>query len=215
VRWLLIALIVGLALASLAWTVFVVAVVGVAREFIKGVTRLSPDDPRLLTLARSLAEVAHEGQVRKGTGAPYFTHVERIAKRAGVLGVRAAVVGYLHDTVEDTAVDWRTLGQLFPWEIVTDVKALTRNPGLSAGYPLFPLSIPADEPITNERYKEFIARTIREGSDTALQVKLADLFDNLTDSWIQDKDGLRAKYIKSDVEIRTALRQRGVEPLVF
>jgi hypothetical protein len=135
---------------------------------------VSPDDPRLLTLARSVAEMAHDGQVRKGSGEPYIVHPKRVAERAGaVAGVRGAVVGYLHDVIEDTTVDFRTLGQLFPWPIVQDVRAVTRNADRSLGYPLHPMpGNPLEPHVVDESYREFIARTIREGSDVALQVKL-------------------------------------------
>lgn len=173
---------------------------------------MSPDDTRLLTLARSLAQVAHDSQVRKGSGAPYFTHVERVAHRAGsVAGVRGAIVGYLHDVIEDTPVDWRTLSQLFPHEIVQDVRALTRNPDLSLGYPLHPLpGNKWDDGVIGETYREFIARTIATGSDTALQVKVADLTDNLSDLWLAKQEGLAHRYLTALADIGAELERRGV-----
>jgi len=172
------------------------------------------DDVRLLTLARSLAQVAHDGQTRKGSGDPYFTHVERVAQRAGqAMGVRAAIVGYLHDVVEDTLVDWRTLAQLFPHAIVQDVKALTRNPGLKLGYPMHPLpGNPWDEGIVGETYAQFIQRTVDTGSDIALQVKLADLHDNMSDV-PEELRGIEARYIKADAMIRAELKRRGKTPI--
>ena len=58
----------------------------------------------LLQKAMEFAAVKHEGQVRKGTAIPYFTHVmeamEIVCRMTEDEEVRAAAV--LHDTLEDT-----------------------------------------------------------------------------------------------------------------
>jgi len=61
----------------------------------------------LRDLAVALARVVHSGQSRKGTGEAYFNHVERVARR--VPGWRAQTIAFLHDTIEDTAIDGTTL----------------------------------------------------------------------------------------------------------
>jgi (p)ppGpp synthase/HD superfamily hydrolase len=59
-----------------------------------------------LSLERALrwAAVCHEGQVRKGSGAPYVEHVVGVAMILDRLGFGEEVViaGLLHDVVEDT-----------------------------------------------------------------------------------------------------------------
>ena len=66
-----------------------------------------PDGPLLTpTLDRALrwAATAHQGQLRKGSGVPYFEHVVAVAWILDRLGFDEAVViaGLLHDLVEDT-----------------------------------------------------------------------------------------------------------------
>jgi hypothetical protein len=139
----------------------------------------------LHSLAYYLARVKHADQVRKVTGEPYFNHLTRVSNR--VEGGHAKIVGLLHDILEDTnmtAADLRRVG--FGWDVVDDVVALSRE--------------------ACESYFDFIARTIKDATDEGLQVKLADLEDNLKDP----PGDLRARYIKADIMIRAALRDRGV-----
>jgi (p)ppGpp synthase/HD superfamily hydrolase len=145
----------------------------------------------LLAASQAIGRLAHAQQVRKGSGEPYYQHLDRVAGR--VIGWRAKTVAYLHDLIEDTPVTGLTLEQLgFPPDIITDVVALSRAPG--------------------ETYAAFIDRTIRDGSDDALQVKLADLADNLHDrSW---PNRPRERYIRADAKVRSALIERGAAPIV-
>lgn len=143
----------------------------------------------LLELARALGRVVHAGQSRKGSGEPYFNHLERVAGR--VTGWRAKTIAYLHDTIEDTPVLYNTLIRAgFPRGLVNDVEALTRFED-------------------TETYFEFIERSIEAGSDDALYVKLADLADNLHDPSGWASESHRARYIKSDVMVRAELLKRG------
>lgn len=141
----------------------------------------------LLELAKALARVAHYGQLRKD-GEPYTNHLDRVASRLPT--VRLRTVAWLHDVLEDTKVDGETLFVLFPRDIVLDVIALTR------GFP------------GEETYREFINRTIHEGSDGALQVKLADLADNLATLDAAGLSSLRARYMRADVAIRAEIKRR-------
>jgi hypothetical protein len=61
----------------------------------------------MLDRAVRLSERAHRGQVRKGTEVPYFTHPVAVAMMVLEHGypVEAAIVGLLHDLIEDTPVD--------------------------------------------------------------------------------------------------------------
>ncbi len=147
-----------------------------------------PDGSQLQALADALASVVHTGQYRKGTGEPYVNHVRRVAGR--VKGWHAKTVALLHDVIEDTPlrdVDLERIG--FPREIVRDVVALSRK------------EFPA-----RETYADFIDRTIRDGSDDALRVKLADLQDNLTDPWASQK--LATRYIPAVQKVAVELERR-------
>ena len=57
--------------------------------------------------ARALATKAHEGQTDKA-GLPYITHPERVASR--MENPEAQVIGWLHDSVEDTHITLRQKG---------------------------------------------------------------------------------------------------------
>jgi (p)ppGpp synthase/HD superfamily hydrolase len=150
---------------------------------------LGPEGLRL-ALAQSLARVAHHGQLRKD-GETFTNHLDRVASRLPT--VRLRTVAWLHDVLEDTKVDGETLFVLFPRDVVLDVIALTR------GFP------------GEESYSEFIDRTIVTGSDGALQVKLADLADNLSTLDAAGLSSLRARYLRADVQIRNELKRRITE----
>lgn len=82
-----------------------------------------------LERAIEIAAAAHAGQVDKG-GQPYILHPLRVMLR--VSGEHERMTAVLHDVVEDTSV---TIVQLeregFPPEVVTAVRALTKNRGES------------------------------------------------------------------------------------
>ena len=68
--------------------------------------------------ARALATKVHEGQTDKA-GLPYITHPERVVSR--MENPEAQVIGWLHDTVEDTPITLRDIEATFgpkplpPW----------------------------------------------------------------------------------------------------
>ena len=145
-------------------------------------------ETQLLNLAKSLATVVHAGQVRKGEAEPYINHVQRVARRVFHLSWRAVAIAYLHDVIEDTPVTAEGLIDMgFPPTLVLDVYALSRKVG--------------------ETYKDFIARTIRDGSLDALNVKLADLQDNLNDAWVSETK-LQERYLPAAKAISDEIARR-------
>ena len=75
--------------------------------------------------AMRFAAMAHDGQVRKGSGTPYFEHVFAVAlilDRAG-FSEDVVVAGLLHDVVEDTATSLETVAGRFG----TNVSELVRH----------------------------------------------------------------------------------------
>lgn len=138
-------------------------------------------------LARALAKVAHARQFRKGSGEPYFNHVQRVAN--SVNGWKARTVAYLHDVIEDTEV---TSGALllvgFPLEIVDAVLLLSRR--------------------QEETYKQFIQRTIDSGNRLVWEVKQADLADNLRDIDVVPggSTSLRRRYVVPHAQLTELLR---------
>ncbi|MBZ5748848.1 HD domain-containing protein [Metabacillus rhizolycopersici] len=86
----------------------------------------------MIDLAKSFAENAHQGQLRKISGASYFTHLENVAFILGNAGFSNEVIaaGYLHDIIEDTNVTETQLLGLFGHEIVQLVIANSEDKSL-------------------------------------------------------------------------------------
>ena len=103
--------------------------------------------------ARALATAAHAGQVDKA-GLPYVTHPERVASR--LESPAARVVGWLHDTVEDTDVTLSDIEARFGPETAAAVDAVSRRPG--------------------EAWEDYLKRV--KADPVARQVKISDLIDN-------------------------------------
>ena len=103
--------------------------------------------------ARALATKAHEGQTDKA-GLPYITHPERVASR--MENPEAQVIGWLHDTVEDTPITLRDIEATFGPETAAAVDAISRRDG--------------------EPWSDYLDRVA--ANPMARQVKISDLIDN-------------------------------------
>lgn len=151
------------------------------------------DGRALLDLARALARVVHDGEYRRGSGEPYFNHVDRVAGR--VYGWRAKTVAYLHDVIEDTELDAYSLAMMgFPEDIVNRIDFLSKRKDLEGN--------------NLETYKEFIQRAIDSGDPIVIQVKLADLEDNLDgidELSPKEAEGMRRRYRRAYEQIMAAV----------
>ena len=103
--------------------------------------------------AKALAERMHEDQLDKA-GQPYITHPMRVASR--LQSPEAQVVGWLHDTVEDTDVTVADIEARFGPETAAAVDAVSRREG--------------------EAWEDYLERT--RANPVARQVKISDLIDN-------------------------------------
>ena len=103
--------------------------------------------------ARALATKAHEGQIDKA-GLPYITHPERVASR--MENPEAQVIGWLHDTVEDTPITLRDIEATFGPETAAAMDAISRRDG--------------------EPWSDYLERVA--ANPMARQVKISDLIDN-------------------------------------
>lgn len=103
--------------------------------------------------AKALATRMHERQVDKA-GLPYITHPQRVASR--LANPEAKVVGWLHDTVEDTALTLMEIEAQFGPETAAAVDAISRRAG--------------------EDWDEYLERV--RANRVARQVKISDLIDN-------------------------------------
>jgi (p)ppGpp synthase/HD superfamily hydrolase len=137
-----------------------------------------------LIVARRIAEQAHLGQTRKN-GEPYINHAIRVSEAAHSHSEQAAIVGMLHDVIEDTKT---TIGDLqaagFSHSILWALSLVTHT--------------------GSENYLEYILE-IKKYSDCyagqiAMAVKLADIEDNLNGAkgTLKDKYEL-ARYILTNV----------------
>lgn len=135
-----------------------------------------------LHLAIQVAARAHQHQKRKD-GTPYIAHPVSVAIRVAdmavgyseAMNVKAQIVAYLHDVVEDTDVTLAELRELgFEESVLAAIDAVTKKPG--------------------ESYlNEFIPRIAGSGP-VAIVVKLADIEHNLEDQSALDED--EAKFLK-------------------
>ena len=98
-------------------------------------------------------------------------HVERVSRYAGLHGNDYALVGLLHDIIEDTDT---TLDEL-PEDIREDIDTLTRR--------------------DNETYFDYINR-VKKGSRRAIIVKRADIYDHLKQTETL-KPSLKERYEKA------------------
>ena len=103
--------------------------------------------------ARALAAKRHADQVDKA-GQPYITHPERVAGR--LESPEAQVVGWLHDTVEDTGLTLEEVTDRFGPETAAAVDAVSRREG--------------------EEWPDYLDRVA--ANPVARQVKISDLIDN-------------------------------------
>lgn len=103
--------------------------------------------------ARALAAKVHAGQTDKA-GLPYISHPESVVSR--LTTPEAQVVGWLHDTVEDTPITLQDIEAAFGPETAAAVDAISRRDG--------------------ESWSDYLDRVA--ANPMARQVKISDLIDN-------------------------------------
>ena len=103
--------------------------------------------------ARAWAERLHKGQTEKN-GKPYVGHPARVAGRMN--SPEEQVVGWLHDTVEDTEMTLEGIEEGFGPETAAAVDAISRRDG--------------------EEWDDYLRRV--KQNPIARQVKISDLIDN-------------------------------------
>lgn len=123
-------------------------------------------DRGVIQKAGEFAQKAHDGQSRKFTGEPYFTHPNAVAslvwRTTGNPGATAAA--FLHDTIEDTDVTFDDLIVEFGITIAGYVNALTKNTDKSI-----------DKNLREKQYNAHLVQTL----PIVKTIKLADICDNL------------------------------------
>jgi len=133
---------------------------------------------RLWQEAASFAARAHAGQKRRDRRTPYAAHPFRVAMTIrDIFGCddEACVAGaLLHDTIEDTPVDYDDIEEAFGCDVADVVAAMTKDMRLR-------------EPDREPAYDDQLTRA----GWRAQLVKLADTYDNLLDAVASGKRGLR------------------------
>jgi guanosine-3',5'-bis(diphosphate) 3'-pyrophosphohydrolase len=128
-------------------------------------------DSAYVTMLDAIAFAArvHRHQVRKDGQTPYFSHPARVAMIAsrvfGVTDPAVLTAAVLHDTVEDTTTDADDIFERFGPNVARWVAALTKDKRLP----------------DSEREKNYAAALAAGGWQVHV-CKLADIYDNLTDS---------------------------------
>ena len=138
-----------------------------------------------LEQAISIASLAHAGQLDKG-GEPYILHPLRVMMK--LKDEKQRIVAVLHDVIEDTGVtDMNLIIQGLEIDLINVILTLTRN--------------------KNESYDEYIDRISKD--EFAIQVKLADLEDNMDMSRLKNPTGKDyervVKYGKAREKLMNAL----------
>ena len=108
--------------------------------------------------AKELALKIHANQTDKA-GAPYIHHLEAVASKLAEQGEDedVIIVGWLHDSIEDTDITLDEIQHLFGDVISTAVDAITKR--------------------KNEPYDDYLLRV--KSNPIAQRVKLADLSHNM------------------------------------
>ena len=127
------------------------------------------DSILLWQAAAAFAARAHQHQMRTDTCTPYFSHTCRVALSLGqVFGCKddeVIAAALLHDVIEDTTADYDDILERFGERVADLVAALTKDMRL----------------IEADREPAYDAQLAAASPDARL-IKLADVFDNLSDS---------------------------------
>ncbi len=130
----------------------------------------TPDAPTdLMFQAVSFAARAHRHQVRKDGTTPYAAHPFRVCLVVrhifGIDDVKVLTAAVLHDTIEDTTTDFDDLEGTFGVDVATWVATLSK-----------------DMRLQDAAKEEAYHRVLMTAPWQVLICKLADLYDNLSDS---------------------------------
>lgn len=149
----------------------------------------------LIGRAKAVAQLTHEGQKRKYTGEPYYTHVESVANRVAKINDDPELIAaaLLHDTVEDSNVTVDEIGEIFGLRVAEIVYDLTDH-FTKENYPN----------LNRKKRKALEAKRLGTVSEDAKLIKLCDLADN-TSSIIKHDPGFARIYLKEKSAVLKAM----------
>jgi guanosine-3',5'-bis(diphosphate) 3'-pyrophosphohydrolase len=129
----------------------------------------APQMPPALLEAVAFAARAHRAQLRKDNETPYVSHVVRVCLIVrhlfGIEDADALTAAVLHDTLEDTTTDYDDLIERFGATVAGWVAALSK-----------------DKRLPEEEREAAYVKTLRGAPWQVKVCKLADIYDNLSDS---------------------------------
>ncbi len=136
-------------------------------------------DTALWQQASAFAARAHRHQLRRDGRTPYYSHCARVAMtvalKFGCTNDRVLAAALLHDVIEDTDTDYDDLLKRFGPEVADLVAAMTKDMRL----------------VESQREPAYDAQ-LADGPWEARLIKLADVYDNLTDA---ETDDARCKLV--------------------
>ena len=144
--------------------------------------------------ARAFALAAH-GDQRYGAH-PYSHHLDAVAALLAPWGPTAQIVGYLHDTIEDTAVTHADVDMRFGRHVADCVAILTDEPG-------------ADRKTRKTRTYAKMAEVSGDQS-LALIAKTADRLANVRACIEDGNRGMLSKYRQEHPAFRAAVFRPGL-----
>lgn len=157
----------------------------------------SAADKKLLQKAYDFADQAHQGQ-KRANGDPYFYHAFEVAKNLADFGMDATtiVAGFLHDTIEDTAVTEDEVDNQFGAEVLFLVNGVTK---------LGTLKYKGAERHVESLRKFFVAMA---ADARVIIIKLADRLHNLQTLQHIPKPEKRKRIALESIEIHAPLANR-------
>ncbi len=148
------------------------------------------DSDNLVYKALEISTELFKNDIDKG-GNPYFLHLLYVYNN--VFGEEEKIVALLHDVIEDKKVSKQELLEIgFPQKIVSDIVILTRDKSLD--------------------YGSYINNIVKNGSKEALEVKLADLKNNIDltrikNPTVKDYERVEKRYVPSYEKILNRLEE--------
>lgn len=140
---------------------------------------------RLIEKARIFATAAHAAidQRRKYTGAPYIEHPDAVARMVAEAGGDEAMIAaaWLHDVVEDTAIDLQRIAEEFGADVADLVDALSDMQSAEDG--------------NRATRKRRAAERLAQADARAQTIKYADLIHN-TQSIVAYDPGFARVYLR-------------------
>lgn len=149
--------------------------------------------------AAAYAARAHAGALRKDGVTPYASHPYRVALTVrdlfGCADRAALVAAILHDTIEDTGTDYDEVEERFGAEVAALVASVSK-----------------DMRLPDEAREKAYDEALAQGDWRARLIKLADVFDNLSDVAEGDRKGLRKMMTRCERAVALAREDAKAHP---